>query len=269
MKKFLFLFLLLFSIYFSEEIIIFAKPIQKLIIYNYSSNFENVVPGITYNKFIEVFWAIPNQSLEGVVENKIVVLVKATTDNSSEVFFLNGSKKTKHYETYLICNITNSSCAEDSILHSKIPFVFKITNQTLENETGNSLNISIVAEIVSSEDQKEQNINFNIFDFFKNLNLFEEQKSQPAQVQNSEQPTTSQSEINQTQTGSGQAQNTENLQKENSPYSEKNIFEELKPETKEKEKNLFEFFKSNLVISLIAITIVIIITGSYVLRSKE
>jgi hypothetical protein len=269
MKKFLFLFLLLFSIYFSEEIIISTKPIQKLIIYNYSSNFENVVPGITYNNFIEVFWAIPNQSLEGVGENKIVVLVKATTDNSSEVFFLNGSKKTKHYETYLICNITNSSCAEGSILHSRIPFVFKITNQTLENETGNSLNISIVAEIVSSEDQKEQNINFNIFDFFKNLNLFEEQKSQPAQVQNSEQPTTSLSEINQTQTGSGQAQNTENLQKENSPYSEKNIFEELKPETKEKEKNLFEFFKSNLVISLIAITIVIIITGSYVLRSKE
>jgi len=219
------------AISFTDEVATNVSAVEKLVDYNYSLNFENVIPGMRYNASIYAKWAVPGAALAGLEGRSVPVKVSASVPENSSLFFLSDfGAETKEASIYLRCDVLNASCANTSVLSGEIT-VYLLASP---GDSGN-YNITLKSEIPGDSDGLPSG-----GDALASIGKFF-QPSMPSQ------PAAKPPEGG------------------NPP--EANFLDSLKPEGNP--RNIVEFMRENAIISISALVIVILITGAYLLKSKD
>ena len=119
--------------------------VSELITVQSFFNQTDIIPNYEYESLIDVNWSIPDNAVEGLTANKVVVFVSTKiNENSTGIYFKELDKQAKEIYFILNCQISNSSCNSSSILSRSIPFYLKI------NDTTASITDSDVFEIKAS-----------------------------------------------------------------------------------------------------------------------
>ncbi|MEM4633528.1 MAG: hypothetical protein QW275_00030 [Candidatus Anstonellaceae archaeon] len=245
--------LLLSSLVLADEISLNFTPVQRIVDYEYSFPEGNLLPGIKYEGAITAKWAVPNSSLFGLEGKTIAVKVSAFASNDSEILFtLPFGGQSKSTETYLRCIVQNASCANGSVLHSKLPFT--IVLKEMENI---SANIRLKSEIVPSEQILHSQLPVPEKDISQSASEILESLKTAFGPQNS-------SQKNESNLHANQSSKDEEISRGN---QNKDLLSELKPEGNP--KNPLEFLQANPLVSIAAFAIVAIIIGAYLLNSKD
>jgi hypothetical protein len=220
----------LLSVSFTNEVSTNVSAVEKLVDYNYSLNFTNVIPGMKYNSTIAARWAVPDSALSNLEGRSISVKVTASTGENSSLYFLSDlGTESKEASATLRCDVSNSTCANTSVLSAGIPVFFTAS----PNETG-EYSISLKSEIVD-----EGSATLPGADFFGSLErIFQ---------------------------GNGSA--TPETSSNGNNSSGENFLDSLKPESNTHDP--VEFLRENTLISVAALIIVILITGAYLLNTKD
>jgi len=226
-----------------QEMNVSTNAVQKLVDYNYSIQAADLIPGMRYNNSVGVSWAIGNASLRGLDGQTVTVKVSARALNDSGIsFFSPFGTRASSAETYLHCRVANGTCDNSSVLFSEIPFTITITQGGNE-----SAQITLDSEIVAgaplpiSNDEVQKSAG-SIFDSLKNAFGNSTEGAQPLK--------------NEASSSSGSSTN-----------GSKDFLDSLKPEGDS--KNPLEFLQSNPLISIAALGIVVVITGAYLLNTKD
>ncbi|MCX8194724.1 MAG: hypothetical protein N3G22_01275 [Candidatus Micrarchaeota archaeon] len=218
---------------FTQEASAEVRPIEKLVDYEYDLNFSAIIPGVAYNRTLAVRWAVPDAALEGLDGRSLKLKVMAEIENSTAVYFLVGGKPSNYTEAFLRCDVANSTCANSSILYAAVPIFVKAQPEALE-----SPKIRLRSEI--EEGGLADGLGF-IGEFEK---IFQ---------------------------GDNSTSEKNKSKGEKNGYvleiKGENLLENFKPEGSP--TNVLEFFKSNAAVSLVALVVVIIITGAYLLKTKD
>ncbi|MCX8197783.1 MAG: hypothetical protein N3F07_01110 [Candidatus Micrarchaeota archaeon] len=253
------LFLALISAAFSQptqELNVSLTSVEKLVDYSLPLQSSQLIPGVRYDSSILVSWAAPDSSLSGLEGRTILVKVSASISNDSDVFFVGASgAKSKSAEAYLKCAVKGGICSNGSVLKSEIPLQLKLK----ENESLSS-KIRLKAEILEDEAPaltqisiSEQNIQESAGSIFESIKKA---------LENSTEAKASMNEAKAPPKDEGKGDgHLPQLQKD------KDLLSELKPEGNA--KNPMEFLQANPVISIAAFAVVVIITGAYLLNSKD
>ena len=243
-----FLLAYLLSASFTDTLQLPLSSVQKLVTYDYAGlNFNNMVPGVQYSGDIIAYWAVPDSALAGLDGKSVTVKVTATADSNSSVFFTSASGgQSKEAEVYLHCDVQNGTCANTSVLAAEIPLIASV-------QQGESAapNITLKSEIVESAPANDGNL---------------AQGASQAQ------------QLIQSISGAISGNSTENQSNFSIPQisipaiganSSANVsfLDSLRPEGNPQDP--VGFLKNNPLISLTALVIVIIITGAYLLKSKD
>lgn len=235
-----FLLAYLLSISFTDEIRQDYSSISKLVDYSYDFGFGTLIPGMRYNTSIRAAWAIPDLALEGLDGKSLTVKVTASSEQNSSVYFATqDSEQAKEASAYLLCYVQNSACANTSVLAAEIPAY--ILAKEGENA---SLKISLKSEIVEGQTAGAG----DGFDIFGSLrSIF--------------QPNESGNRSDEKPYGGADLLNlTGNL-------SDGNFLDTLKPNGDAHDP--IAFLRQNTLISIGALVIVIVITGAYLLNTKD
>lgn len=230
----------LLTVSFTDEIQQNYSSVGKLVDYSYNFTFATLIPGLRHNTSIRAAWAIPDSALAGLDGKSIVVKVTATSEPNSSVYFATqGGEQAKEAFALLTCNVQNSTCSNTSILAAEIPAYILAR----ENETA-SPKISLKSEIVDGP----QAAAGEEFDFFGALsNIFQPNQSENKSGEKQEK-------------GSDFLNFTGNL-------TEGNFLDTLKPNGDSHDP--IAFLRQNTLISIGALVIVIVITGAYLLNTKD
>ncbi len=232
-SKAVFIFLAcLFAAVAAEDVNFTVAPVQKLVDYQYNFPSGSLIPGLRYNGSVVATWAVPQAALASLSGKSITVKISASASNSSPAFFVSplGSDS---YETeaYLRCNVQNASCANSSILSVEIPLVVLVTSNTSEQPQ-----LTFKSEVADSSA----------------IGL-----PAPGSLLDALASVFSQ---NSTGNSSENASSQLNL-------SGANFLDSFKPEGNGRDP--IAFLKQNQLISLTALAIVVIITGAYLLNSRD
>ncbi len=233
----------LLSVSFTDEVQLNLTPVQKLVDYEYNFAFSELVPGITYNGTIRADWAVPPSSLRGLEGKSVTVRVTASTDENSSLFFLSPiGTEAKEASAYLRCDVEPGGCANSSVLFAEIPMLASTKPQGSE-----SARLLLKSEIVEGpEAAVAEKSRGDLLDAFKRA--FEQNltaNSTSAELQLGE------ADLLNFSNGSGQ----------------ENFLDSLKPAGDSKDP--VAFLRENPLVSFAALAIVIVITGAYLLKSKE
>ncbi len=236
------------ALLFADEVQFNVSPVQKLADYQYNFPSESLIPGLRYNGSILARWAISDAALSGLEGRSIVVKVSASASNNSSVFFLS-PLGLDSYETegYLRCDVENSACANSSILSVELPVVVFVHPDSPYSEP----TITVRSEIAEGLKLPEMGASAGgIFDSI-------------AKALAGNQSNGSQNDSN----GSGLFTGSpfETLSGGNS--TEGNLLDSLKPEGNPQDP--IEFLRQNQLVSIMALAIVVVITGAYLLNSKD
>lgn len=230
----------LLSISFTDEIRQNYSSVSKLVDYSYDFGFGTLIPGMRYNTSIRASWAIPDSALAGLEGKSVAIKVTASSEQNSSVYFATQDNgQAKEAFAYLMCDVQNGTCANTSVLTAEIPAYILAK----ENENA-SLKISLKSEIVDYQ-QAGAGGEFDIFGSLRNIF----------------QPNGSENKSDEKQNGGNDFLNfTGNL-------SDGNFLDTLKPNGDAHDP--IAFLRQNTLISIGALVIVIVITGAYLLNTKD
>ncbi len=230
----------LLSVSFTDEIQQNYSSIGKLVDYSYNFTFATLIPGLRYNTSIRAAWAIPDAALAGLNGKSIVVRVSASSEPNSSVYFTTQDNEgAKEASALLRCDVQNSTCANTSLLSAEIPAYILAK----ENENA-SPKISLKSEIVG-EQTAGTGGEFDIFGSLRNIFQPNQSGNKPDEKQEG---------------GSDFLNFTGNL-------SDGNFLDTLKPNGDSNDP--IAFLRQNTLISIGALVIVIVITGAYLLNTKD
>jgi len=231
---------------FTDEVQFSASPVERLVSYEYSINFTSLIPGMRYDGNITALWAVPDQALFGLEGKSVLVKITATAQNNSSAFFptvFNPEART--IESHLRCDVVAGSCANSSILSVQIPI--SIIGESGRSNSPITLQSEVVqSTIVGDEIQKSAG---GFFDFLKDILKLN-----------------STSANNGTNNSSSHEQNQSFLEESNKSDAG-NFLDHLKPEGDSRDP--IKFLKQNPVVSIIALAIVVMITGAYLIKVKD
>lgn len=233
------------SLQSAEEVQLTLSPVQKLADFGFSMDFSQMIPGVDYAGNISATWAIPSSALSGLDGRRITVKATASADSNSSIFFPSSGPGAKEGTAYLHCDVQGGTCAPSSVLSAEIPFTASVSPGSSATPT-----ITLASEIVESA---------------------------PAPQEEAANPNVSQAEeLFQSISGAFSENSSENqsdilagleLPNFSNGSGNESFLDSLKPEGDS--KDTLGFLKQNPLISLTALVIVIIITGAYLLKSKD
>jgi hypothetical protein len=229
----------LLSVSFSDEIQGNVSSIGKLVDYSYNLDFSNMIPGVIYNGSITASWAVPDSALSGLDGKSISVKVSASIENnnSSAYFQAASGEKSSASEAYLRCDVSNGICANTSVLFAQMPIFVSAQPDTQETPK-----IALKSEIAEQAGSTGGGI--DIIASLQGLLSTNQTAAKPANEAG----------------GANFLNFTGNL-------SESNFLDSLKPNGNSNDP--IEFLRQNTLISIAALAIVIVITGAYLLNSKD
>jgi hypothetical protein len=226
-----FLLAYLLSVAFTDEFSFSTTAVQKLVDYQYSFGSQMLIPGKLYSGTITAKWAVPDSALVGLENESIAVKVTAQSEENSSVFFpvLSGAES-KTAEAVLRCDVAEGTCSNSSTLSATIPVMFRAT----EGENAQEM-IKLRSELAQDGASDVMASAGSVFDSF--AGVFGQNSSNPPPGQ------------------------------ENKSEAPQNLLDSFKPEGNSSDP--VSFLKNNPLISLAALAIVIIITGAYLLNSRD
>lgn len=210
-----------------------VSGVQAPVEYTYDINVSQAIVGVRYPGTIQAVWAIPASALSGLEGKTVTIRITGKAEENSSIFFLSPIG-TDAYETeaYLQCEVANSTCSQNSTLTTSIPVVVLV-----KSEGGSQPKITLSEEIVDSQLGALPPAAGSILDSISRI--FSGNQSQGEQEGNGTEGTNSSSDF----------------------------LESLKPEGNSKDP--IAFLRQNQLISLTALAIVVVITGAYLLNSKD
>ncbi len=226
-----FLLAYLLSAAFTEEFSFSTTTVQKLADYQYSFSSQPLIPGKLYSGAITARWAVPDAALAGLEGQVVAVKITAQAQENSSVFFpvLSGVEA-KSAEATLHCEVANGSCSNSSVLSATIPVMFRANGE----ESASSM-IKMSSEIAQDGSSDVMASAGSVLDSIAGAFGQNSSSPPPAQGNKSEAP--------------------------------QNLLDSFKPEGNSSDP--VSFLKNNPLISLAALAIVIIITGAYLLNSRD
>jgi len=246
----------LMSVAFTDELALNVSYIERLVTYQQNMDFTELIPGALYNGSITANWAVPPSALSGIGTDSLVVKVTASVPENSSVFFPVGNAQAKETSVYLECKIVGGECANGSILSASIPIAAS-AKPVASSEAKVSLRSETVPSVPASYSSTLKEAG-TIFDSLKSMFLQNASSSNASAAANSSAPGSIDfgnlsfslgSNGNPAQNGSG------------------NFLDSLKPVGDSQDP--LKFLRENPLISVMALVIVIVITGAYLLNSKD
>ncbi|MFA6214350.1 MAG: hypothetical protein WC717_03665 [Candidatus Micrarchaeia archaeon] len=245
----------LMSVAFTDELALNVSYIERLVTYQQNTGFTELIPGALYNGSITANWAVPPSALSGIGSDSLVVKVSATVPENSSVFFPVGGGQAKETAVYLECKIAAGECANGSTLSASIPLA-----ASAKPDAASGAKISLRSEIVPSMPTSYSAALSDagtIFDSLKKLFLQNASGNASAQA-NSSAP--GKLDFGNLSFSIGTAGNS-------SQNGSGNFLDSLKPVGDSQDPLVF--LRENPLISILALIIVIVITGAYLLNSKD
>lgn len=229
----------------SDQISVNVSAVQKLVDYRYTLEPGELLPGMRYNNSINVSWAIKDSALRGLEGQIVTIKATATASNLSDISFFSafGFQATSA-EAYLQCAVENGTCSNSSNLSAVIPFTIML-QEGQSSEEAISLKSEIVGAAPPIDTGEIQKTAGGLFDSFKNV--FSQNETAAAKA--------------------GQQNNSSQRANSSNASGNGNFLDSLRPEGDS--KNPLEFLRSNPIISIAALAIVIIITGAYLINAKD
>ncbi len=248
----------LMTVAFTDELALNVSYIERLVTYKQNMDFTELIPGALYNGSISVDWAVPPSALSGIGTDSLVVKVTANVPDNSSVFFPSGTSRAKETSVYLECKIKDGACGNGSTLAASIPIAAS-AKPDAASEARVTLRSEIVPSVPASYSAALQGAG-TIFDSLKELFS---QNATGAPLSNSSAAANS----------SGIGVDIGNLSFSigvpgiSSQNGSGNFLDSLKPVGDSQDPLVF--LRENPLISLLALVIVIVITGAYLLNSKD
>ena len=249
----------LLSVAFTDELALNVSYIERLVTYQQNMDFTELIPGALYNGSIIVNWAIPPSALSGIGTDSLVVKVTATMPENSSVFFPAGASQAKETSVYLECKIVAGECGDGSILKASIPIA-----ASAKPDSNSSAKISMRSEIVSSMPTSYSAALQEAGTIFDSLKKLFTQNASDGALSNSSAvanpPASDRIDLGNLNFSLGAPGNS-------AQNNSGNFLDSLKPEGDSRDPLLF--LRENPIISIFALIIVIVITGAYLLNSKD
>ena len=240
---------------FTDELTLNVSYVERLVTYQQNMDFNEIIPGALYNGSITVNWAVPPSALSGIGTDSLAVKVTATVPENSSVFFPMGSAQARETSVYLECKIVGGECSNASTLSATIP----LAASARPNASLSEARISLRSETVSSVPASYLAALNEAGAIFESLKKMFYQNSTIRAISNESAAAASSdfgglnlslgSQGNSAQNGSG------------------NFLDSLKPVGDSQDP--LSFLRENPIISILALIIVIVITGAYLLNSKD
>ena len=243
----------LMSVAFTDELALNVSYVERLVTYQQNTDFTELIPGALYNGSISVDWAVPPSALSGIGTDSLVVKVTADIPDNSSVFFPAGASQAKETVVYLECKIVDGACSNGSTLHASIPVA-----ASAKPDAGSSAKMLLRSEIVSSMPNSYSAALQDAGSIFDSLKKLFSQNATSSNVSAASGPQVDLGNLsfslggqqgNAAQNGSG------------------NFLDTLKPVGNSQDPLMF--LRENSLISILALIIVIVITGAYLLNSKD
>ena len=234
----------LLSASFTDQVQLNVTPVQKLVDYQYNLDFAQMVPGEPYAGSITANWAVPASALLGMNNGQLSVKVTANADQNSTVYFPASGAQAKEATVFLRCDVQNGSCAGTSILAATIP-----VTASAKPDASQLATISLRSEIADGSAPVVVSAG-SIFDSLKTAFSQNNSTSQGNSTIRINIPPAEQLLANSTNLSQAE-----------------DFLDSLKPEGDS--KNPVQFLQDNPLVSLTALVIVIVITGAYLLNTKD
>lgn len=234
----------LLAVSFTDEVTFNVSTIDSLVTYQYGfESLSQALPGYQYNSTIVALWSVPKEALAPLEGNTIIVRVTAEAQNNSSISFPpQEGQSPSSFATYLHCTVGNGSCDSSSRLSAEIPVIVNAAPGWQEMAT-----ITLRSEIVPApqEGAGAEDI-LSILSGIFTINSSGNGSSQNSSPFPSDLPNIPNGSLN--LSGNG------------------NFLDSLRPE--QPSNDPIEFLRQNPLISIIALAIVVVITGAYLLNSK-
>ena len=244
---------------FTDELALNVSYIERLVTYQQNTDFTELIPGALYNGTITVNWAIPPSALSGIGTDSLVVKVTAAVPENSSVFFPVGGAQANETSVYLECRIADGICANGSIISASIPIA-----ASTKPSAGTVARISLRSEIISSMPSSYSAALSDAGTIFDSLKKMFSQNAPGSAFSNTSAQANSSApgkiDIGNLSFSLGTAGSS--LQN-----SSGNFLDSLKPVGDSQDP--LTFLRENPLISILALVIVIVITGAYLLNSKD
>ena len=223
----------LLAVSFTDQVQLNVSQVDRLVTYTYDTGFDSILPSTAYNGSIIATWAVPDSALRGLEGRSVTVKISANAENSTAVSFPSAlGSQSKTAEAYLRCDVVEGKCANSSSLSAKIAMQVSASPNSSTFE-----NISLRSEI--TEELPIKGIENSANDIVGSISSFLS-------------PNTS--------ANSNPAQNS-------SPNASENFLDSLKPAGNSHDP--LNFLSENPIISLASLAVVILITGAYLINSKD
>ncbi|MFA6907770.1 MAG: hypothetical protein WC263_02995 [Candidatus Micrarchaeia archaeon] len=248
----------LMSIAFTDELALNVSYVERLVTYQQNMDFTELIPGALYNGSITANWAVPPSALSGLGTDSLVVKVTATVPENSSVFFPVGGGQAKETSVYLECKIAAGECANGSILSASIPLA-----ASSRPVAASATKISLLSETVSSVPPSYSATLQEAGAIFDSLKKMFMQNGTGA-------PSNASVAANSSAQGKldfGNISFSIGTAGNSSQNGSGNFLDSLKPVGDSQDPLLF--LRENPLISILALIIVIVITGAYLLNSKD
>ena len=245
----------LLSIGFTDELTLNVSTIDRLVTYHQSTDFTEVIPGALYNGTIGVEWAVPDSALSGIGSDSLAVKVTASVPENSSVFFPVEGAQAKETTVYLVCKIADGTCANGSVLSASIPIAASAKPDT-ESVAKISLHSETVQSVPTTYSAALKDAG-SMFDSLKNIFSQNSSSNSTSGAQATPADLLQVGGLNFTLGAQGNS--TQN--------ASGNFLDSLKPAGDSHDP--LSFLRENPLISIIALIIVIVITGAYLLNSKD
>jgi hypothetical protein len=246
----------LLSTVFMDEMQLNTSSVERLVTYRQNMDFSQLMPGALYNGSIDATWAVPDSALTGLEGKSVAVKITASLPENSSMFFPSAGSQAKETSVYLECKVSGNTCANGSVLFAAI----QVAATAKPDSEGGSTKISLRSEVVSSPPQTYQAVQQDAGAIFESLKaMFSPNvtvnKSEGSAAAGAENISIGGLNISIGMPG-GSAQNGSG-----------NFLDSLKPEGDSRDPLLF--LRENPLISILALIIVIVITGAYLLNAKD
>ena len=257
-EAFLLACLMLLSFAYAEETQLSPTPVGKMVEYEYGIDFSQMIPGVEYSSYINAKWSAPVSALSGLDGKTITVKVTASADESSDAFFLSQQGEREKQVTYfLYCIVQEGACSSSSVLTAKMPLIISLQEGkgpqiTLESAVENAQGEASAKAVEQAGAATQPNSS--------NLTPAEEFLQSLAGA-------LSANETNNSSEALALSLPSLDILNFSSNSSNESFLDSLKPEGDSRDP--ISFLRENPLVTLTALVIVIIITGAYLLRSKD
>lgn len=241
------------AVAFTDELALNVSYIERLVTYQQNMDFTELIPGALYNGSITANWAVPPSALSGIGSDSLVVKVTAAVPENSSVFFPSGATQAKETSVYLECKIVEGECANGSILKASIPIA-----ASAKPDADSRAKISLRSEIVPSMPGTYSAALQEAGTIFDSLKKLFTQNASGNESSNASAPS-GRLDLGNLSFSLGAGNQVQN--------SSGNFLDSLKPVGNSQDPLMF--LRENPLISILALIIVIVITGAYLLNSKD